>query len=75
MVGHSIWPLLRLAEVAMRIKVDASALGQTNWHEYAIRFFFDGLITAITRLIAREYGPVVGGLFLAFPAIFPVARR
>lgn len=73
MVGHSIWALVRPTEIAMQIKVDTSALGQTKWHDYAIRFFFGGLITALAGLIAREYGPVVGGLFLAFPAIFPAS--
>ena len=57
----------------MQIKVDPSGLQQTQWHEYAIRFFFGGLITAIAGVIAKEYGPVVGGLFLAFPAIFPAS--
>lgn len=73
MVGYSIWALLHRAEVAMQIKVDTSALRQTKWHQYAIRFFFGGLITAIAGIIAKEYGPVVGGLFLAFPAIFPAS--
>jgi hypothetical protein len=29
------------------------------------------LITAIAGIIAKEYGPGIGGLFLAFPAILP----
>jgi hypothetical protein len=57
----------------MQIKLDPSGLQQTQWHEYAIRFFFGGLITVIAGVIAKEYGPVVGGLFLAFPAIFPAS--
>jgi len=55
----------------MLIKVDFSALNATKWHEYAIRFLFGGLITAITGIIAQKFGPIIGGLFLAFPAIFP----
>ncbi|MFZ0318125.1 MAG: DUF3147 family protein [Candidatus Sulfotelmatobacter sp.] len=55
----------------MRIKVDASVLREIRWYQYAIRFIFGGLITAIAGLIAEHYGPVIGGLFLAFPAIFP----
>ena len=31
------------------------------------------LITALTGWLAEVYGPVVGGLFLAFPAIFPAS--
>jgi hypothetical protein len=35
--------------------------------------FFGGLITAIAGVIAKQFGPAVGGLFLAFPAIFPAS--
>jgi Protein of unknown function (DUF3147) len=55
----------------MQIKVDLSALRQAEWHQYAIRFFFGGLVTAIAGIIAKEFGAAIGGLFLAFPAIFP----
>lgn len=57
----------------MRIHVNPSALAETNWHEYAVRFVFGGLITAIAGIIAKEFGAVIGGLFLAFPAIFPAS--
>jgi hypothetical protein len=57
----------------MVIKADFSALKRTKWYEYAIRFVLGGLITAIAGMIAKSYGPVIGGLFLAFPAIFPAA--
>jgi Protein of unknown function (DUF3147) len=55
----------------MRVKFDCSALGETKWHQYAVRFFFGGCITAIAGLVSSRYGPQVGGLLLAFPAIFP----
>lgn len=55
----------------MPIKVNSSALKQTKWHEYLVRFVFGGLITAAAGMIARKFGPEVGGLFLAFPAILP----
>src|SRR3984885_4874599 len=57
----------------MQIKVDPSVIGQTRWYEYAIRFLFGGLITAVAGIIAKKFGPVIGGLFLAFPAIFPAS--
>jgi len=50
-----------------------AALKQTRWYEYLIRFLFGGLITAGAGLIAKEFGPTIGGLFLAFPAIFPAS--
>lgn len=57
----------------MRIKVDLSTLKQTNWRDYAVRFLFGGLITALAGIIAQKFGPGIGGLFLAFPAIFPAS--
>jgi Protein of unknown function (DUF3147) len=54
----------------MVVRVKASALKQTRWHEYAVRFALGGLTTTLAGLLARFYGPEIGGLFLAFPAIF-----
>ncbi len=47
-----------------------SALSQSHWYEYAIRFVLGGLTTVLAGAIAHSWGPAVGGLFLAFPAIF-----
>jgi hypothetical protein len=55
----------------MLVRVDLSNLHQTRWYEYALRFLFGGAVTVAAGLIATKWGPVVGGLFLAFPAIFP----
>lgn len=57
----------------MQIKIDISALRETKWSDYAIRFLFGGMVTAAAALIAKKFGPSVGGLFLAFPAIFPAS--
>jgi Protein of unknown function (DUF3147) len=55
----------------MRVKINLAAAKETKPHEYAIRLVFGGLITVATGLIAKKFGPTIGGLFLAFPAIFP----
>jgi hypothetical protein len=55
------------------ISVKPSALKESKPHEYLIRFVFGGLCTAAAGLIAKRFGPAVGGLFLAFPAIFPAS--
>lgn len=55
----------------MKVKIDASALRQSKWYEYVVRFAFGGAVTALTGLVAKRFGPAVGGLFLAFPAILP----
>lgn len=57
----------------MQIKIDISVLRETKWSDYAIRFLFGGIVTAAAGLIAKKFGPGVGGLFLAFPAIFPAS--
>ncbi|MGB9245174.1 MAG: DUF3147 family protein [Candidatus Acidiferrales bacterium] len=56
----------------MRVHFEISALKAT-WYEYALRFLFGGTITVVTGVLASHYGPVFGGLFLAFPAIFPAS--
>jgi hypothetical protein len=57
----------------MKVKASLSALKQTKWYEYATRFFIGGAITVFAGVIAKKFGPAVGGLFLAFPAIFPAS--
>ena len=57
----------------MRVSFHPGALKQTRWYEYLIRFAFGGIITAGAGIIAKEFGPTIGGLFLAFPAIFPAS--
>lgn len=48
-----------------------SALKDTKWHEYLLRFVFGGAATVLAGLVAKHFGAGPGGLFLAFPAIFP----
>jgi uncharacterized membrane protein (GlpM family) len=55
----------------MKISIDTARLGESRWYEYLVRFIFGGSVTALAGLVAKHYGPTVGGLFLAFPAIFP----
>jgi hypothetical protein len=54
----------------MIIRIDLSGLQESRWYEFVIRFVLGGLMTVAAGAIARIYGPEVGGLFLAFPAIF-----
>jgi hypothetical protein len=57
----------------MRVQVDFAALKDTKWYQAALRFCCGGLATAATGIIAKKYGPSVGGIFLAFPAILPAS--
>src|SRR5579863_4287025 len=57
----------------MIVQFNPSALRQTRWYEYLVRFLLGGAMTVVAGLIAARFGPVVGGLFLAFPAIFPAS--
>src|SRR3984957_16087318 len=54
-----------------RVQLNLPSLKETKPHEYAVRFLFGGLCTVLAGLIAERFGPGIGGLFLAFPAIFP----
>jgi hypothetical protein len=55
------------------IRVDGSALRDAKWSQYAVRFLFGGIVTAIAGLVAQHFGPVIAGLLLSFPAIFPAS--
>jgi Protein of unknown function (DUF3147) len=57
----------------MIVQANFSALCETRWYEYLIRFALGGMMTVIAGLIAAGFGPIVGGLFLAFPAVFPAS--
>ena len=52
------------------IRFSPSSLREGRWYEYLIRFALGGAVTVFTGLIGSRYGPSVGGLFLALPAIF-----
>jgi hypothetical protein len=54
-------------------KFDASGLREARWHEWLIRFGFGGIVTVATGLVAHGFGPSLGGLLLAFPAILPAS--
>src|SRR5947209_13960423 len=54
----------------MNIRIKLSGLRETRWHEYLTRFVLGGLATVCAGAIASLSGPEIGGLFLAFPAIF-----
>ncbi|MCK1387057.1 hypothetical protein [Bradyrhizobium sp. 21] len=54
----------------MLVKLSSSALKQTRWYEYAVRFGLGGFATVLAGVLGSRFGPSVGGLFLALPAIF-----
>ncbi len=53
------------------IEIKLAAVKDTKLHEYLMRFLFGGAATVAAGLIAQRFGAGIGGLFLAFPAIFP----
>jgi len=53
----------------MIVRVALSALKEGRWYEYVVRFVLGGAVTVMTGLIGARWGPSVGGLFLAFPAM------
>jgi hypothetical protein len=57
------------------VKPTVNLRGATKTHgrEHALRFVFGGIVTAGVGLIAHHWGPIVGGLFLGFPSIFPAS--
>jgi uncharacterized membrane protein (GlpM family) len=57
----------------MSISIRFQSLRDNTVGEYATRFLFGGAISVIAGLTAKRYGPIVAGLLLAFPAIFPAS--
>jgi hypothetical protein len=54
----------------MVVRFKLSALKDSPWSELMLRFFLGGLATVVAGVAGNVWGPVVGGLFLAVPAIF-----
>jgi hypothetical protein len=57
----------------MKVSASRNRLRQTTARDYALRFVFGGLITVAAGLVTTHFGPVAGGLLLAFPAILPAS--
>src|ERR1700685_154252 len=55
----------------MMIQARISAIKGIRPHEWAVRFLFGGACCVAAGIVAQHFGPRIGGLFLAFPAIFP----
>lgn len=55
----------------MMVQARFAALKGIAPHEWAVRFVFGGFCCVAAGLIADHWGPAIGGLFMAFPAIFP----
>jgi hypothetical protein len=55
----------------MRLNLKFDSLKETKPTEYVSRFVFGGVVTVLAGFVADHYGPVLGGLFLAFPGILP----
>ncbi|MGA8530750.1 MAG: DUF3147 family protein [Acidobacteriaceae bacterium] len=53
------------------IRIRPWAIRRTSPRQYLARFAFGGAATVLAGVMAELFGPGVGGLFLAFPAIFP----
>lgn len=54
-------------------RADFSAFRQAHWYQFVLRFVLGGAVTVCTGLVAQHWGPLIGGLFLSFPAIFPAS--
>src|SRR5579871_5369825 len=57
----------------MRIHARFAALRTIRLHEYATRFVLGGSVSVASAWLTHRYGAGIGGLLLAFPAIFPAS--
>jgi hypothetical protein len=54
----------------MLVRFSIASLKDGRWYEYVLRFALGGIATVFTGLVSSRFGPAVGGLFLALPAVF-----
>jgi hypothetical protein len=55
----------------MMVQCKLSSINGILPHEWITRFLFGGAVCVLAGLMSKWFGPEFGGLFLAFPAIFP----
>ncbi|MCW2878090.1 MAG: hypothetical protein JWQ95_2190 [Sphaerisporangium sp.] len=54
--------------LSVRIRVQPSKLRELSARALVVRFLFGAITSVIAALIGERWGPVAGGIFLAFPA-------
>ena len=54
-------------------EVSPEAIGHHGLRAYAVRFAFGAAIALVSGIIGMAFGPKLGGVFLAFPAILPAS--
>ena len=64
---------MRQEGIGLIPKVEPKALAKDRPSEYIVRFLFGASISLVAGLIGMKFGPVVGGVFLGFPAILPAS--
>ncbi|AJE41656.1 DUF3147 family protein [Streptomyces nodosus] len=57
------------AEDADRVRVDWRAAARTPRRDLLLRFAFGAGVSLLAAVVSALFGPFVGGVFLAFPAI------
>ncbi len=57
----------------MMVRIRLAALKDIKPQEIVMRFLYGGACSVAAYEMAQHFGPVIGGLFLAFPAIFPAS--
>jgi hypothetical protein len=55
------------------VEADPGSLSRIKPRDMVIRFIFGAAVALLAGLVALRFGPRVGGLFLAFPAILPAS--
>ncbi len=53
------------------VTADLQKLKDAKPSDLAVRFVFGAAISVVAALVSMRFGPKVGGLFLAFPALLP----
>lgn len=55
------------------VRAEPARLRRTQGKEYGIRFVFGATVASLVGILGKVSGPVVAGLFLAFPSVLPAS--
>ncbi|MFN2463682.1 MAG: DUF3147 family protein [Candidatus Dormibacteria bacterium] len=60
-------------ESSDRVGLKFDAIKDASARDFGIRFAFGAGVSVVAGLVGIRFGPRIGGIFLAFPAILPAA--
>ena len=74
LVRYCTWCIGGPLSTLMIVQIKPSAMRQTRWYEYLVKFVLSGAMTVAAGLIAAASGQSLAAYFSRFPRSSPQAR-